>query len=92
MFKLMKLVLGCSFLWYDKRFPPQVFAVSVAPVGSAPLCPFLILLYDVSLFEHNVLAFPVFHHAKGLKRADNVVRINGHLLAQILNRDLFARV
>ena len=92
MFKLIGVVSGSRFLRYDKRFPPQVFAVSVAPVGTAPLCPFLILVDDVSLFEHNMLAFPVFHHAKGLERADNVVRIDGHLLAQILDRDLFTRI
>lgn len=36
-----------------------------------------------------MLALPVLHHAEGLQSADNVVRVDGHFLADIcVNEEL----
>lgn len=39
-------------------------------------------------FENDMLPLPVLHHAEGLQRADDVVRVDRHLLADICADDI----
>ena len=42
-----------------------------------------VLIDEILAFEHQMLALPVLEHAEGLQGADNVVRVDGCLLANI---------
>lgn len=66
-----------------ERGPLEAFLVDLL-VGRIPALDSLDVLLDfVQLLEDDVLAFPVLHHAQRLQRADDVVRVDGHLLTDI---------
>lgn len=88
---ILLLQLRGRLLWDDERLPSEILGIRVPPVRAAPLGTLLVFLYDIPFLEDNVLPFPVLHHAQGLECAHNVVGINGHFLAKILDGYLLAR-
>ena len=73
------------------RFPFESVGVNLSSLGSISHLSH-VLLDQILLLQNHVLAFPVLDHAQVLQGADNVVRVDSHLLAKVLDRELFLRV
>lgn len=73
-----------------ERRPLEAVAVQLPLRAAAPLRALHVLVDHVLLLEDDVLALPVLHHAEGLQRADDVVRVDGHLLTDVFDGELLA--